>query len=194
MAYIELDTKSLLNGQLVIERGQTSQAVFGAPRTNSGALDEFSQPLFESQKTWHPKKFEPIERLGLKWLDQLPVHSEPESTLASPSIAEAAGGLEQFWSKELQNQTSNVAALQARTSELKRLVTANSSNPLRRNTVDSTSVHSEVSTASNLIAEQIFELKQKLQTQRAALHNAYNQDIQKLGVGNPASKFDDDSN
>ena len=85
MAYVELDTKSLLNGQVVIERGQTSQAVFGAPRTNSGALQGSPQAPVES-RTWKPKTFEPIEQIGLRWLDQLPIKTQPSPTAQVSAI------------------------------------------------------------------------------------------------------------
>lgn len=192
MAYIELDTNSLLNGCVVIERGQTSKAVFGAPRTNSGALDHNNQLPVESE-SWKPKSFEPVERIGLRWLDQLPVKNDTELTVQTTAIAAAANGLDQFWAKELNDQTSNVAAIKARTADLKRLVAPNSNNPLRSKKADSTFVHTEISTASNLIAERISELKQTLQTQREALQTAHLQDIQKIKATNYISQFDGDS-
>ena len=192
MAYIELDTSCLLNGCVVIERGQTSQAVFGAPRTNSGALDpSFEMPV--QPNSWKPKTFEAVDRIGLRWLDQLPVQTDDQTPVDATAIAAAAGGLDQFWAQELKNQTDNVAAIKARTTELKRLVTPNSSNPLRNKIADTTFVHSEISTASNLIAERILELKQTLQKQRAALQAAHLQDIQKIKATNYVSQFDGDS-
>ena len=192
MAYIELDTNSLLNGSVVIERGQTSQAVFGAPRTNSGALGQ-TVPLPAESESWSPKTFEPIERIGLRWLDQLPAKNDSQPDLQATSIAAAASGLDQFWAKELSDQASNVAAIKARTAELKRLITPNSNNPLRRKKTDTTFVHTEISTASSLIAERILELKQKLQEQRGALQTAHLQDIQKIKATNYVSQFDGDS-
>ena len=192
MAYIELDTASLINGSVVIERGQTSQALFGAPRTNSGALNDTELPPSEYE-SWKPKTFEPVERIGLRWLDQLPVRNETELTVESTAIGAAADGLEQFWTQELNDQRSNVQAVKARTAELKRLVSRDSSNPLRTKKTDSNFVHAEISTASNLIAERILELKQTLQTQRTALQTAHLQDIQKIKANNHVSQFDGDA-
>ena len=192
MAYVELDTSSLVNGNVVIERGQTSQALFGAPRTNSGSLEHNQQPPTEFE-SWKPKTFEPVERIGLRWLDQLPVVNETQPTVEASAIATAAEGLDQFWAKELSEQRSNVAAVKARTAELKRLMTPNSTNPLRRKKTDSAFAHAEISNATNLIAERISELKQTLQTQRTALQNAHFQDTQTTQTNNYVSQFDGDS-
>ncbi len=40
MAYVQLNPEQLLRRQFVIEQGQTSELIFGAPRTDSGALPE----------------------------------------------------------------------------------------------------------------------------------------------------------
>jgi len=192
MAYVELDTKSLLNGQVVIERGQTSQAVFGAPRTNSGALEPPPQAPVESQ-TWEPKTFEPVEQIGLRWLDQLPIKTQPTTTPQVTAIATTAAQMNQFWTRELTNQQSNIAALKSRTVELKRLVTPDSINPLRQKRFDSEFVHTEITSASTLIAERIHELKQTLEGHRATLRAAYDQDVQKTQVSKTVSEFDGDS-
>ena len=192
MAYVELDTKSLLNGQVVIERGQTSQAVFGAPRTNSGALQGSPQAAVESP-TWKPKTFEPIQQIGLRWLDQLPIKTQPSPIAQVSAIETTAAQLNKFWIQELTNQQSNVTALKSRTVELKRLVTPKTINPLRQKRFDSTFVHTEISSASNLIAERINELKLTLEEHRAALRAAYDQDVLKIKSPNPISEFDSDS-
>lgn len=192
MAYVELDTKGLLSGNVVIERGQTSQAVFGAPRTNSGALDEDSQVPTETEN-WKPKTFESVEQIGLRWLDQLPVRAETTPNFQATAIATTASEFDQFWSNELANQQSNVAALKSRTVELKRLVQPDTINPLRQKRTNPAFVHTEISTASNLIAERISELKQTLEAQRTALRKAYNEDIEKIKLSNPVSNFDGDS-
>ncbi len=192
MAYVEVDTQSLINGCVVIERGQTSQAVFGAPRTNSGALDQDAAPP-EVAPTWKPKTFEPIEQIGLRWLDQLPVRSDARPKIEATSIANIASGLNQFWGRELAEQKSNVAALKTRTEELKRLVKPDSTNPLRQKRVNSSLVHSEIATASSSIGQRLVELQQTLEAQRAALRKAFNEDVARINSANPVSKFDSDS-
>ena len=192
MAYVELNTKSLLNGRVVIERGQTSQAVFGAPRTNSGALEGNPQTPIETQ-LWKPKTFEPVEQIGLRWLDQLPVATLQTPTDQPTAIADTAIQMNQFWTQELTNQQSNIAALKSRTVELKRLVTPKTINPLRQTRIDSEFVHTEISSASKLIAERIDELRQTVEEHRATLRAAYNQDVSKIKAVNPISEFDSDS-
>ncbi len=189
MVYLELDPQSLLERRIVIENSQTSQVVFNAPRTKPGSLDG-SSSSHSDQPSWQPKSFEPIETLGRRWLDQLPISNELPAEQNHFSLLVTAKTYNDFWTKELASQKQSISALRSRTKKLKSVAENNLQNPLRPNKLDSGSVFTEVTAKSQLLSKNLIELENALLKHRTALKAAYKNDLSKLSQPRDSASFD----
>lgn len=195
MAYVELDPARLFRRQIVIERGETSRIVFGAPRTESGALPGFPTPDKLEEFKWKPKQFEPIERIGLQWLDQFPPNNFTLLTAEDFELVQATRELSGFWETQLLTQAENIASLKKQRAILtKELVDdGNPPNPLRKTHVNTKPRYQVLALQTKEINARLIELERTAQTHRKQLTLAYNRDTQKLRQSYRAISFDSDS-
>ena len=93
-AFLKLNPQNLLRRELVIEKGSTSQLVFGAPRTTSGALGSVAR---DENQTLATSVFshsnEPLEQ---DWLDQFLYQNGQNSTTELETIR-VAQKIQQTW-------------------------------------------------------------------------------------------------
>jgi len=145
-------------------------------------------------KTWQPKPVQSVEKIGLSWLDQLPVTTRIDVIDSKSLLVETVNQYQQFWATELETQKENILALRSKMASLQ--ATAKKSefdNPLRKPKFDSSHVVAEVEVSSNAIKARVAELQQALIVNRQAIQQAYNQDIEALQRPKQASRFDADS-
>lgn len=193
MAYFKLDPKSLLNRQIVIESGQTTNLVFGAPRTDSGAIEGFPSQVKPLSPIWEPKQFEPIEQIGLHWIDQLQPIDAPVVTLDRMKVAQVLQQQQKFWKTELANQQTNVLAMQQLTAKLEATVVNHLDNPLRRKYVHAEADVDSLAQQTAAIKSRLAELRQLVASDLQALRQARQDDNEKLRQSFQVAQFDGNS-
>ena len=192
MAYVELDPQSLLRRQVVIEHGQTSQVVFGAPRTESGALKIFSNVGANDEPNWKPKQFEPIEKIGLDWVDQFQPTDNGTLAIENLELVQTTRQQDQFWTSELATQRRNILAMQEKSSQLK-TITGDNENPLRPRFVNAKVEVQSLATKTQAIKARLIELQKIATSNRESLQRSHRRDCKKLRQSFQVANFDSDS-
>jgi uncharacterized protein (TIGR03545 family) len=192
MAYVELNPQSLLGRQFVIEHGQTSQVVFGAPRTDSGALEGFPHVGAAEEFTWQPKQFEPIEKIGLNWIDQLQPYDTDSLSIENLELVQATVQQDQFWTDALATQQQNFLALQEKIAKLKKIARENE-NPLRPRFVSTDAEIQALASQTKAIEARLFELQKIAISNRDSLELFHHRDFEKLRQSVQTTSFDSDS-
>lgn len=191
MAYLEFDPASLIHRQVIIERGETSHVVFGAPRTVSGALPGFPTPKLEEFKS-SPTEFQSIEEFGLAWVDQFPVNNVNEWMTENFELVQAALEVTEFWKTQLSSQVNNIATLKQKRDNLTQ-ATIDDGNPLRRKFVNAESEFEALALQTTAINARLIELERLALSDRDRLTEAFNRDSQKLSESFQAVDFDSKS-
>lgn len=192
MAYLELDPASLLRRQVVINRGETSRVVFGAPRTVSGALPGSASRNEVEQFKWKPRKFEPIENIGLAWLDQFPADKATAPETDDLELVQIVRKLDGYWKTQLRSQSDSIAVLKQQRTELAKAA-VDDGNPLRKNFVNAESRFETLALKTKAINERLIELERAALSDRERLTLAFNRDFQKLRQSFHATSFKSDS-
>ena len=204
MAYLNFDKQSLLNRTIVVDNGQTSNVVFGAPRTESGELP--GQPtsrIRTESATWFPLPFENGDKLSQTWVDKLQLADNIDPTSLDLQISKVATSVSQEWQNRLNAIDQAVRALQDKT-KLARLQMQDSQsttiqtpdgiqflpNPLRKEPVMSVSNVEYINRQSKVIAEQIFDLQNQVIKDREAIIRSHETDIKALEQSGYVSNFD----
>lgn len=192
MAYVELDSKSLLRRQIAIERGETSMVVFGSPRTESGVLPGFPASGEMEEFQWNPKQFEPIESIGVEWLDQFPIRDNRLPSGEELELVQAARELAKFWKSQLQRQSKQVTSLQQKRSKLA-VDTADDGNPLRKGLVNARTEFAALALESRTLNSSLIELERIAHSHQQQLSESFNRDVQKLRQSIHPITFDSES-
>lgn len=129
VAYLQLNPQRLLHRQLIVEHAHSTQVMFGAPRTVSGALPERSY-RFEDLKSWIPSATQGNLFDSKHWMDQL------QSSVAGYSknnleLVKVSKQLQQEWPLVFEQKRAEITKLQNRFTELKRIIETPLENPLR---------------------------------------------------------------
>ncbi|MFT5299280.1 MAG: hypothetical protein ACI814_000048 [Mariniblastus sp.] len=193
MVYAELDPASLLSRQVIIETGQASEVVFGAPRTDSGALERFPTVAHEPLN-WKPQPFVSAKEIGLTWLDSLPLNDSTDASTVKLELRKVAKGLPEYWQQQLQSERLNIAALGSAKSEFQQLQTRiNATNPLRPIQTNSVSKINAIDQQRAKIQSRLLELQRLADSQRVALETSYNRDTEKIRQSAHATQFESGS-
>ena len=141
IAYLDVDLKRLPDGQIVIKDGSVEGLVFGAPRTDSGALEDSknitSQP--PPELALHPKDTtrpldNKIAEIGQNWLDQFPVHTKVAPRIEEIDFLKKPDELPLSLKTRLQDQLQQIGSLQRQINEInaeRKLAADRHPNPLR---------------------------------------------------------------
>ena len=141
IAYLDVDLQRFPSGQLVIKEGSVEGLVFGAPRTDSGALDE--RELRETQPpnepTSPPTDSPPalnskIAEIGQDWLDQFPVRTDTALRIEDIDFLKKPDDLPLVLKNRLREQLQQINSLQQQIQELntqRKLAGERHPNPLR---------------------------------------------------------------
>ncbi len=192
MAYLELDADRLLHRQVVIERGEASRVVFGAPRTVSGDLPGFPTPLELEEFEWNPREFGSIEEIGLAWLDQLPANNTTALTVENLELVQIAQELSGQWKTQLRSLTESIATLKQERTDLSK-ATSDDGNPLRRNQVNAKSGFEKLAQQSKSIQARLIDLERVALSDRDRLSLAFSRDFHKVRQSFAATSFESDS-
>lgn len=193
MAYLELSRDSLFRREIVIEHSQASGVRFGAPRTEVGTLDGFPMPEMDQQYQWKPKSFEPIENIGLRWVDRLPLDNADSVTLNQLELVQSIRSMDQFWREQLSARENEIAEIKTATARLSSLAESHLDNPLRPKLVNSESQLEWIVKESEAIRARLIELQSSAESKRTSLLTAHNRDVQKLRQSSRVTSFDSDS-
>ena len=170
MAYIQLDPRRLLNRDIVIENGKTSLVQFGAPRTESGALDRTPHNNSISEPRIPPAVKQQLGEISQRWLDQFEnsMTHRVESNFESVRLAQQ---LKDRWPSQFEANKQEIVALQNKIRELTEVIQSkDSSNPLRAGRIvaaltEVQSLRQQISTLRRNLAD----LQQQAMDDREAL-------------------------
>jgi uncharacterized protein (TIGR03545 family) len=193
MAYVEFSRDSLFRREIVIEHSQASGVRFGAPRTEDGTLEGLALASPEEEHPWERKSFEPIEKIGIRWVDRLPPISSDTVTLDQLELVQAIRAMEQFWHEQLQSREIEVGEIKKSTAQLSSLAKSQMDNPLRPKLVNSVSKLDWMTEESKAIQDRLFSLQRSAESNRETLKRAYDRDLQKLRQSSKVTSFDSDS-
>lgn len=192
MAYIEFAPKSLLRREVVIEHSQASGVRFGATRTEFGGLAG-QVPVEEEEDTWEPKAFEPIESIGLSWVDQLPLDDSQELTLDELELVQAIRIMDPIWREKLQSQEIEIANIKKTRAKIGALAKSQFENPLRPRLVNSEARLDSISQRTTETKTLLLDLQEQIESDREALQQAHKRDVQKLRQSARVVSFESDS-
>ena len=192
MAYVDLSQDRLLRREIVIEEGQASGVRFGAARTDPGIL-EGSPILAPEENLWKPKTFEPVEKIGLRWVDRLPPDDTEVITLNQLELVQTIQTTDQFWQEQLQARENEIAEIRKTTAQFIALAKTHLDNPLRPTFVDSDSKLDWITEHTKAVQNQLFDLQRSTETHRESLQLAHSRDFQRLKQSGKVTSFDSDS-
>lgn len=192
MAYVELDRESLLSRRVVIERGETSRVVFGAPRTDPGILPGYPQRESMAEFSWKPKAMTSIERLGIEWLDQFPPNDSTDLTSDKLELVQLNRELAAYWTEQLRIQAENIEAIQRQRAELSS-TKKDDGNPLRRHFVNTHVQFEALKQQTRELTTRLIELESTALNDRKRLTAAFQNDSEKIRAGIQTTRFDSES-
>lgn len=190
-AFLKLNPQNLLRRELVIEKGSTSQLVFGAPRTTSGALGSVAR---DENQTLATSVFshsnEPLEQ---DWLDQFLYQNGQNSTTELETIR-VAQKIQQTWPNRIKEQHQVVLELKGELKRVNALLQIQDPNPLRdQKRID------KASSKLVRLREKSESLRQKLQqlmttaeSDRDSLFAAKERDQKRISESGIVNQFDRD--
>ena len=146
IAYLDVDLQRFPDGQLVIKEGSVEGLVFGAPRTDSGALDEQAPRATppSNEPTSAPTDTPPalnskIAEIGQDWLDQFPVRTDATPRIEDIDFLKKPDDLPLILKNRLREQLQQISSLQNQIHELntqRKIAGERHPNPLRPNNND----------------------------------------------------------
>jgi uncharacterized protein (TIGR03545 family) len=192
MAYLNLDRGPLARRQFVVNHGQASNVVFGAPRTEDGSISE--TPLLAAAQTkWSPKQFAAPGDRAQDWVDSLSFVDSSDPANLDLELVSLAQQSTALWKSELTQINSEVQELDRRTRVVKEIQKDDLNNPLRREKVLSEGDLDAINLKSKALASRLIELQTKAIEVRQALKVAHQSDISKINAASGAPAFNSDT-
>jgi uncharacterized protein (TIGR03545 family) len=202
MAHLSLNVASLWRHQFVIEDGQTSKLIFGAPRTESGAIAPSSWPnRFDIPKPAPTDaEYEAIvAALGQRWLDKIePVETIQSKTgnlhglLVDSELAQLIAETPRQWQSEMATYADAIETLKPRISEVSGLLESEFQNPLRDLAQFSQAAASlkQLQQQSAELRNQLGLLQSRVTQRKSELISAKTRDEKRLLQHSPANPLD----
>ena len=201
IAYLDVDLKRFPKGQLVIKDGSVEGLVFGAPRTDSGALDTPNnrtsqlQPGSASASTDTPPTLNSkIAKIGQNWLDQFPVHTDIAPRIEDIEFLKKSDDLPLNLKTRLREQLEKIGSLQRQIHELntqRRLAGERHPNPLRPSNHDKFEKDfAQLVQKSQTISKDFVSLEREAMQYRERLRLEYENEILKLKDFSSAAPFE----
>lgn len=201
IAYLEVDLKHFPDGQVVIKDGSVEGLVFGAPRTDSGALASPqtktppSQPdLVSPPQDTLPSLDSKIAEIGQNWLDQFPVHTKVAPRIEDIDFLKKSDELPLSFRTRLSDQLQQIGSLQRQINEInaeRRLAAKQHPNPLRPNNNDKFERDfAELAQKSQLITNDFVSLEREALQYRERLRTDYENEILKLKEFSSTAPFE----
>ncbi len=201
IAYLDVDLKHFPDGQVVIKDGTVEGLVFGAPRTDSGALEEpknktpQSQPNLVSSPKDSPSSVDSkIAEIGQNWLDQFPANTKVALSIEDIDFLKSSDELPLNFRTRLSNQLQQISALQHQINELngeRRLAEKRHPNPLRPNNNDKFEKDfAQLAQKSQSITNDFVSLEREAMQYRERMRLDYENEILKLREFSSTAPFE----
>ena len=202
LAYLNFDLDHLLRREFVIDGGETSQVMFGVPRTDSGAIDESddlnkfsSLAAAPGQPDLNQRDFESeVKQIGNAWIDKIEPGQSVDS-VAKFEIEIVAAAARKSWDK-ISDYRTHIAQLNPAILQLRAALGQNGGlhNPLRDDLREKAKKElAKLENEATAVRANLIDMQRLVSEQIQSLYTAKIRDEQKLRQLTWSNQFESDA-